>query len=413
MKKIALSVLLLAGLKAFPQTLSRQDYRDDFEYFCKSIQENYCYFEKKQVNWKLVKQLYDPQIDTVSSRRSFTLVMEKVLNELYDHHCSLGTNTKISRRLVPTAADCWAAYVHGKPRIVELRKGFGAERAGIRAGMEVIAVNDVPVEKAILPFLSHTVNQESKSFALRLLLAGDHVTPRKLTLNTRSGMVDFFPDEAKMRLENIHYDQMVTGRSYGSTGYIAINNFLFDNAVIPEFDSVLNTLLHKKALIIDLRETPSGGNSTVARAILGRFIANEHFYQKHELYAEEKETGIKRSWAEIVSPRGRRYTGKVAILGDHWTGSVAEAITIGFDGIKRATVIGTQLARLNGAIQSLQMPHSGIGFSFPTERLSQINGQPRELFLPAIFVNVTEDEVGKDVILQTALQYFQSKTISK
>jgi C-terminal processing protease CtpA/Prc len=411
MKKIyLLLLLLLAAAPAFPQTFTHQDYREDFDYFWKSINDNYCYLDKRQIDWVKVKAIYSPQIDTVSSRRSFVAVMENAFNELYDHHCSLGTNYDASRRLVPTAADCWAGYQNGKAIVIEVRKGFGAEKVGIKAGMEVIAINDIPVEQAIRPFLSHTVNTESRSFALRLALAGDHVTRRKLTLKTSKGIVAFFPDKDGMALEHIHYHDMVEGKTYGNIGYIAVNNFLFDNSLIAKFDSVLNTLLAKKSLIIDLRETPSGGNSTVARAILSRFIDHEQFYQKHELYAEEKETGVKRSWVEMVSPRGRRYTGKVVILANHWTGSIAEGITIAFDGMKRATVIGTEMARLNGAVSSDQMPHIKIGFNFPTERLYHISGKPRELYEPVIKVNTTTQAAGNDVILDTALQYLNRPT---
>ncbi len=178
---------------------------------------------------------------------------------------------------------------------------------------------------------------------MRLLLAGDHSTIRVITLKNKNGVKDYYPDREGMMLENIKYGEMVESKIINNIGYIRVSNFLFDNTIIPKFDSVLNKMMHTKALILDMRETPSGGNTSVARAILGRFIKSDHFYQKHEYYAEEKETGIKRSWEEIVSPRGITYTKPLVILADHWTGSIAEGITIGFDGMKRATVIGTTI----------------------------------------------------------------------
>jgi C-terminal processing protease CtpA/Prc len=332
------------------------------------------------------------------------------LFELYDHHCSLHTNNRGSRRLVPTGADIWAEYHGDKPLVVEVRRGFPAEKIGIRAGMEVISVNDLPIEKAILPYLGHTVNNESKSFALRLALAGDHVTKRKLTLKTGQGIKDFYPDEKGMALENITYASMVESKLLNDIGYIKINNYLFDNDLIAKFDSVLNTLLSTNALIIDLRETPSGGNTSVARAILGRFITQDHFYQKHELWAEEKQTGIKRSWEEIVSPRGIPYLKPLVILVDHWTGSVSEGIAIGFDGMKRATVIGTQMARLNGAVEDFQLPNTKIGVNITTERLYHVNGMPRELFNPVVMVDLKNQSAGNDLVLQSALQFLRKKT---
>lgn len=409
MKKLLLLLLLLPALHLHSQIFTQKQYREDFDYFWTTINDNYCYFQKKQIDWNSLKPIYSKQIDTVTSRNSFVTIIEKAFYELYDHHCSLRTNTPLSRRLVPTGTDIWAEYKNGKPVIVEVRKGFGAEKVGIKAGMEIVALNDVPVGDAIQLFLAHTVNDESKSFALRLLLAGNHIAKRKITLRTSSGIVNFFPDQDGMMLEHIDYPEMVEAKAFGTIGYIKINNFLYDNALIPKFDSVLNSQLQKKAIIIDLRETPSGGNTAVARAILGRFISKEHFYQKHELYAEEKETGIKRSWQEIVSPRGITYSRPLVIIADHWTGSISEGITIAFDGMKRATIIGTQLARLNGAVESFMMPNTKIGFNFTTERLYHINGTPREFYNPTIVVDVSAQQPGNDMILNTALNFLKHK----
>jgi len=409
MKKIILILCCLCWIKGHAQTFTKQQYREDFNFFWQSINDNYCYFAKRQVDWDKLKPIYDAQIDTVTSRSGFVSTLERALYELYDHHCGLHTNNPQSRRLVPTGADIWAEYREGKPVIVEVRKGFGAEKAGIRAGMEVVAINDIPVNEAILPWLSHTVNAESRSFALRLALAGDHLTKRKITLKAKNGFIDFFPDKDGMMLENITYPSMVESKVSGNIGYIKINNYLFDNALIAKFDSVLNTLMQTKAIIIDLRETPSGGNTSVARAILGRFISKEQFYQKHELWAEEKATRIKRSWEEIVSPRGLIYKNPVVVLADHWTGSISEGITIAFDGMKRATVIGTQLARLNGAVDGFEMPNTKIGFNISTERLYHVNGLPREQYNPTISVDVSSQKPGNDVILQAAMDYLNKR----
>jgi len=409
MKKILILLCCLPGLKSFAQNFTKQQYKDDLQYFWQTLDENYCYFQKKHIDWQKVKPVYEALVDTVTCRAGFVSVMERAMYELYDHHCGLHTNNAYSRRLVPTGADIWAEYRNGKPVIVEVRTDFGAEKMGIKAGMEVVAVNDIPVDKAVAMFTPHTVNEESKSFALRLAINGDHSTPRKITLKNGSQVADYYPDKDGLMLEHVTYPAFVESKMIGDIGYIKVNNYLFDNAMIAKFDSVLNEMLNAKALIIDMRETPSGGNTAVARAILGRFITKEQFYQKHELYAEEKTTGVKRSWKEIVSPRGKVYTKPVVILADHWTGSIAEGITIAFDGMKRATVIGTQLARLNGAVDGFEMPNTKIGVNIATERLYHVNGLPREFYNPAIMVDVSTQKPGNDVILHTAINYLNKK----
>jgi len=152
-------------------------------------------------------------------------------------------------------------------------------------------------------------------------------------------------------------------------------------------------LISNKNLILDLTETPSGGNSTVARAIMGRFVNKVLPYQIHEF--DEKDYDTKRHWVEYVSPRKKIYKGNVYILVGHWTGSMGEGIAIGFDALDRATVIGTPMAGLLGAISNFRLTETKIGFQFPTERLYHINGIPREDFIPKILCKNIEETLEK------------------
>jgi len=409
MKKLFTIIGFAFSFSLFAQEVTTRQWKEDFNYFWTTINDNYCYWDKKQTDWEKVKTIYNPLFDTVTSRQSFVLLLEKVFYEIYDHHASLNTNTSISQRLVPSGADIWAEYIGGKPMITEIKQGSGAERAGMKAGMQIIAMGDVPVGKAVLDFSPKCLKKpdlEAKNYALRLLLAGNHSENRKITVSDQNRQLDFYPDQPINLLEVKNDRPDVESKILsGNVGYILINNSLGNDQLIREFDSVLKTLKNTKAIILDLRNTPSGGITTVARSMMGSFITKEGFYQKHELTAEEKESGIKRSWVEIVSPKLPAYTKPLAILVDHWTGSVSEGIAIGFDALKRGAVIGTKMAQLNGAIYSFRMPNTGIGFSFPAEKLFHVNGQPRENFLPTKNVDVTKRKNNRDIILEEGLDY--------
>jgi carboxyl-terminal processing protease len=409
---LLLMIIAFVHLKANAQQLTKTQYLEDFSYFLNTIKTDYCYWDKKQTDWEKVKAIYAPSLDTITAKRSFVQLMEKVFYELYDHHASLSTNTAESQRLVPSGTDLWAEYIGGKPVITGVRKDFGAYKAGLKAGMELYAFNDMPIEEAIQPFLGKSLERvtvEAKSYALRVLLAGAHNGTRKITIKGSSGLLNYYPDQPVRLLEEHRYNGDIESRSFDDIGYIKINDKLWDNNLITSFDSVLNSLMHTRALILDLRETPSGGNTTVARAILGRFITKEGFYQKHELTAEQRQFGVKRSWVEVVSPRNNSYTKPLLVLVNHWTGSVGEGIAIGFDALQRATVMGTKLAGLNGAIYSYTMPNTGIGFSFPVEKLFHVNGTPREDFIPKVLVKLSGINSNEDIILNKALQLLKEQ----
>jgi C-terminal processing protease CtpA/Prc len=412
-------LLLLSQLFLFGQSpqIKSEQYRQDFNYFWTTINDEYCYFQKKQTSWQKVKEIYTPLVDTITNRDQFVTLLEKALYEIYDHHAILNTNTGNSQRLVPSGADIWAEWVDGKPVITEVRRGFGAEVCGIIAGMEIVAVNDIAVKSAVNSFLPRALNpitNEAKSFALRLVLAGNHTQPRKISLKHNGTVKDFFPDKTGLLLEHINYPAKIESKSIGNIGYIKINDCLYDNELIPAFDNIMQTFKNAKSIILDLRETPSGGNTSVARAIIGWFIDKEHFYQKHEYYAEEKSSGIKRSWEEIVSPRkGKYYDKPLVILCNHWTGSIGEGMVIGFDALKRpeTKIIGTEMARLNGAVYSFEMPFSKIRFTLPNERLYHINGLPREQYVPPVFIDWRkgEEKPGFDLFMAMALEYLKNK----
>lgn len=413
MKFFFIIVILGCCFTSSSQDLTREQYKSDFIFFWNTIKSDYCYWDKKQTDWEAAKRIYLPEADTVSSRSSFISLLEKMLNEIYDAHASLNTNTPLSQRLVPSGADIWAEYINGKPVITDLRPGFGADKAGMLKGMEIVAVNDVPVESAVKPFLPKSLKQkdkEAEDYALRSLLAGNHVSPRKITVLFRTQVKDFFPDTPLNRLEQVPYNGLLESSVFNNTiGYIRINNRLWDNNLIQQFDLALDSLLHTKALILDMRETPGGGNTTVARAMISRFISREGFYQHHDLTAEERETGVKRSWKELVTPRGKFYKHPLYILVNHWTGSVGEGIVIGFDAFKRAVIAGDRMAGLNGANYSYQLPHSGIGFSFPVEKLYHVNGIPRERFRPSILIDYNRDSRNRDTVIETVIKLADKK----
>ena len=389
--------------------LTRSQYQEDFDFLWNTIRTDYCYFDKKQTDWEQVRALYRPQLDTLSSRRAFVRVLENVLAELYDPHSGLGTNRLDSRRLVPTATDVWAGFSNGRAVVQAVRPGFGAARSGVRPGMVLTAVDGVPVDEAIRPFLARALRQPNaaaRDFALLQLLAGNHTQPRVWSLLSGTRAITAHPDATGMQLENIDFPELLETRRLGNIGYIKINNSLGDNRLVPAFDSALTALASTQGLVLDLRETPSGGNTTVARAIMGRFLKAEAAYQRHE-QPTDPETNTRRAWLELVGPRGLRYPAPVVVLVGRWTGSMGEGLAIGFDALGRATVVGTEMARLNGAIYSYRLPQSGIGFNIATERLYHVNGQPRENYRPPVYIDLKAagaQPAAEDAALTKALE---------
>ncbi len=385
--QVGFFTLLFLANTAVAQT----KYQKDFMAFWTDINNHYAYLDQQTIDWKKVREIYEPKTEKITTDEEFIQFLETVLNELYNGHSSLNSNLMSSNRLIPSGSDVYIEKAGNKYVIKDIRKGFGADLSGLKTGMEVKLFNGKPVEeqlKKFLPKFTDTPNQKMVQYALNMLFAGTHDTKSEITAMVNGKEKTFYPVTYGNRAELLYSKAL-----NDNTAYIKINNSLGNNNLIAAFDKTLDSLFQYKNLVIDLTETPGGGNSTVARAIMGRFTTELLPYQVHEF--DEKAYETKRHWVEYVPPRKDIYTGKVYVLVGRWTGSMGEGMAVGFDGMKRAKIIGTEMAGLIGAISNFQLPETKIGFQFPTERLYHINGTPREDFIPEIRTQNSEETLQK------------------
>jgi carboxyl-terminal processing protease len=353
------------------------------------LRDNYVYFNKKETDWNRVRQLYRPMLAGVKNRSDFVTLLERVLDELYDNHTSLNTNLNSSPRLVPTGLDLWAQWSRGRAVITQLRRGFSAEQAGLKVGMEIISINGVPVKEAVagrLPKSLRRINEEVRNWALRAVSAGTHDQARVIETRNQNGVVAVYKLDlpSHTTADSYEYLPKVEWKMLPQQiGYIKIND-LIAAEIVAQFDSALENVKESRGLILDLRDIPRGGNTDVAEPILGRLIERRTGYQQVIPLHQPR-------YIKEVSPRGDwTYKKPMIVLVNHWTASMGEGMAIGLDGMKRATIVGTRMAGLNGGIFNLELPHTKIGVTYAGEKLNHLNGTPREDFVPPVPVNLMD-----------------------
>jgi carboxyl-terminal processing protease len=403
----AILLLIPVSSIAYPQAAGEK-FEQDFDYLWLHLKENYAYFGEKGTDWERVREMYRLKVAGAKTRGEFITLLERVLDELYDPHTHLKINTIRSTRLIPTGLDVWAEWQNGKAIITQVREGFSAEQAGLRVGMEITAINGIPVEEAIngrLGVSLRSVSDAARGWALRALLAGTRDTMRVIEARSGDGGKATFdldlPEHTVVDRYNVR--QKVSWRNLeGGIGYIRINN-LGSDATVAEFDTALEQLKKTCGLIIDLRATASGGNTSVAEPIMGRLIDRRLPYQKGAPVRGRK-------WTREVSPRGDwTYGAPVVVLVGRWTASMGEGIAIGLDGMLRATVVGTRMAGLNGAVFDLRLPHTGIELSYAAEKLFHVNGTPREHFVPPVYVALAGERAG-DPVLEAGINALKGRS---
>ncbi|MEL6561593.1 MAG: S41 family peptidase, partial [Bacteroidota bacterium] len=270
-------------------------------------------------------------------------------------------------------------------------------------GAELLKINNVDFDKAIEQFPTHCNDKKSKpvkEWIANKILSGRYNQPRILTLRTvQNQIIEFNLDE----LKEIQTQELLTSRKENNIGIIRINNSLGNNDLINEFDKALENLMDTKALVIDLRNTVGGGNSYVARGIMGRFVKEQRPYQRHQKL--EKYNGndiVERSWVEYVSPRGIQYKNPVVVLVGRWTGSMGEGLAIGFEGMGRAEIVGSEMERLAGEMSGFSFNNRNYGYRLSVAKLYHVNGTPREKYIPTNYVRQTTTD--NDEILEKGIE---------
>jgi C-terminal processing protease CtpA/Prc len=350
-----------------------------------TIERSYAYLDKLPDNTIPQSPVLAAKRKAVSDKRSLLRYAEDRIASLADHHAIAGSSFSDSWAVIPTYTDLWISTRDGHFIVDAVREGSPAMKAGVQVGDIVTAVEGVATATAVMAFwadLGLPTTPRRLDYAARVLAAGRRDRARVLSIRNATG------SERTMTLPSLYSlndsSAPLSIISSGTRTTIRVNNSLGNEAMIAAFDAAMAKVPSNQRLIIDLRDTPSGGNTTVARALMGWFVKRPTGYQIHIRPEEERETGIPRQWIEQVLPREGKFRGKLpTVLVGRWTGSMGEGLAIGFAALG-ADVEGTKMAGLNGAVEDVQLGDTDVSIKLPTERLMTTGYLPREDFVPTV-----------------------------
>ena len=366
------------------------------------LHSRYGYLDRSGVNGEAILKAFAPRAMAAADAPAFIDVLQLVAHNFADPHFIVGPLDDKDCGVVPTSADLFAERTPRGFAIVAVRHGSDAERQGIVAGMIVKGIGGLAPEAAIAQVMGRNVgalSQVQVDAGLNMALAGIRNQPRRLRLGGR----DYALAPGNALAKAIADGPPLTVERRPGVAIIRINNSLGDNDTIAAFRAALVSVLDAPRLVIDLRDTPSGGNTTVARSIMGHFIRREHPYQVHVVPGEERDFGVPRKFVEYVLPLQPYYPGNVVVLGGHWTGSMGEGLMIGFDAIGVPTA-GSRLAHLLGALSNETLDLSGAKVDLGEEQLFHVDGRPRETFVPRLYRAAAEAGPARDPLLEAALR---------
>lgn len=369
--------------------------------FATLLREQYAYFERPGIDGPAILAAFAARAQAARTDRDFIDTLQLVSHNFADPHFIVGPFEADDWAIVPTASDLFGVADGAAFRIEEVRADGDAQAKGVRPGMVVITIDGRTPRAAIeaitgRPFAALTPAQVG--FAFNVALAGQRRQPRALTVADSGRPRTFALAPTADQARRVQDGPLLGVERRGTLGIVRINNSLGRQALIAAFEQALVSLADTTTLLIDLRNTPSGGNTSVARGILGHFVDTDRPYQLHAIPYEARVLGPPRKFMEYVAPHGRRYRGRVYVAGGRWTGSMGEGLMIGFDAIG-ATTVGAELADLLGGLSNETIAGSAARIDLGTEQLFTVAGAPREDYRPTIALRRAERDGAHDPVL--------------
>ncbi|GAB5347323.1 S41 family peptidase [Alteriqipengyuania sp. 357] len=431
MRKIALGCLLLASLGA-SVSVAAQDVAaetdqgratfdagaawDEFE---QVLRRGYAYIERDDIDVEAQLDRSRALAAKAPDKAALRRIMHRTALTFMDPHLIVGPFDDDDYAIVMTAADLDARFEDGKALIVDVRRGSPAFDAGLRPGDEVLSIDGKPARAAAqAPFgeVLPDPTADQLDYGLTLAANGRRKGDRSLKLRKANGQVRTFELASTRDWANSLRDREPVDLSFagprGDVAVLAPLNSLGNNDTITAFDAAMKKAIGAgaRAIILDMRETPSGGNTEVGRSIIGHFTDQVRPYQMHRIPALEREFTVPRQFVEYVFPREPYFGGPVIVLHGRWTGSMGEGIVIGMDAATGATTIGSNMGDLLGGLWNEQLELSGARLDFGGESLFHVDGTPREDYVASVPVEPASTAAdGSDPAIAEALRLLEKR----
>lgn len=415
----AISVCVLAALclwsaaGAYGQT-EIFDPKRGWAEFERVLRSHYAYLERpgrEEVEEQLARsRALAAEVENPSELRR---LLHQTALTFADPHLIVGPFDEYDYSIIFTHADLRVEFSNGRFVVADVKAGSAAAATGIRPGWNVTEVEGVAADRAaLLPFARVLADPTPVQRSYGATLVANGLRNRQRTL----GFVK--PDGDRLTLElpspSQQYDSepgrdTLSVRRIGadrSVGLVRFNNSLGQHETIAAFDEAISNLRNAEGIILDLRDTPSGGNTDVARSIIGHFLQEARPYQIHEIPAVERELGVPRRFIELALPRRPHFDQPLVVLHGTWTGSMGEGLVIGLDSAADAFTIGSDMGDLLGALWNFDLELSDSRLDMGAERLFHVDGRPREDFvadLPMPYADTSPD--GSDPLIAAAMEH--------
>lgn len=334
----------------------REDRLKIFDQVWRAVYDNYYDKRFHGLDWRMQRDLYRPQAETAKNSAELYRVLRQMIGKLGDAHTRIYSPDDGFDRHRPsgTTIGVIVRRVEGKPVVTWVDPGSEAARQGVRPGLQVAAVDGLPIEKQ-LGKIREEIGESSTSIALELQSFD------RLFYGPRDTAVDVVfvgEDGAKRQLalqrKYVEFQRRVTARKLAQQriGYIEVTGF--GPEIEREFDSAIQSMQGTRGLILDLRNNGGGFVTTVSQ------VASYFFPEETNL--GEFITRQGRATARQTQRLRTTYREPLVILVSSRSASGSEILAGAMQERKRALIIGTNSSTcgcLLGVSRTLRLTDGG------------------------------------------------------
>lgn len=296
----------------------------NFESLWQTFNEQYCYFETRNVDWEAIRKKYITRLTPEATDLELYIVLKEMTDELNDGHVGLYATDEISQ--------AYAEYKASQK---------------VKTSDKKKKKYSVDIDKTLEALRKHYVNQ-LKSYNISLAHWGwinDEVS--YVQLNGMVGWADYDISTLKSeRKFEKRYDKAQSESATPSLDEV--------KGAYKAMTKIVDDIKDSKAVILDLRFN-GGGHDEVALELL-RFFAKE----PKDVFVKKAitESGFTIPNVIRIEPAKNFYEGKVFILTSHFTASAAEIFMMSsMQAIPNAVRIGSNTEGVFSDILEKTLPN--------------------------------------------------------